>query len=97
MLFPERLRRISRRTRVVVAALIVVAVGGDRRGVHRRRWPGRAAGCARSSRIPPPSFDDIPVVTLPDGFVQPDTRGVRLSPVVAQPKGGRTRPARVRR
>jgi len=38
--------------------------------------------------FPDPQFEDIPEVTLPDGFVQPDTRGVRLAPVVARPKGG---------
>ena len=87
MLFPERLRRISRRNRMVFALLIVVAVattvvactggGGDQADTPD----------APQLSLPPPSYDDVPVVTLPDGFVQPDTRGVRLSPVVAQPKG----------
>jgi hypothetical protein len=87
MLFPERLRRVSRRTRMVFALLIVVSVattvvactggGGDQADTPD----------APQLSLPPPSYDDVPVVTLPDGFVQPDTRGVRLSPVVAQPKG----------
>jgi hypothetical protein len=88
MLFPERLRRISRRNRVVLALLIVVAVATT--VVACTNGGGDQAGTPEPPQLslPPPSYDDIPVVTLPDGFVQPDTRGVRLSPVVAQPKGG---------
>jgi hypothetical protein len=87
MLFPERLRRISRRNRMVFALLIVVAVATTvvacTSGSDQADTPD-----APQLSLPPPSYDDLPVVTLPDGFVQPDTRGVRLSPVVAQPKGG---------
>ena len=87
MLFPERLRRISRRNRtsrrdrparrdgIALALLIVVAVtttvvactgGGNKDD----------ASDAPQLSLPPPSFDDIPVVTLPEGFVQPDTRAM---------------------
>jgi hypothetical protein len=102
MLSPERLRRIPRRnrvavargvfTRTVVAALSVVALAA---GVAACSSGGDGQADAPASpqlSLPPPSVEDIPVVTLPDGFVQPDTRGVRLSPVVAQPKGGSTPP-----
>jgi hypothetical protein len=74
---------------VTVAAAIVFAVlglvvactsgGGDDQAQD---------GEAPQLSLPGPTYDDVPVVTLPEGFVQPDTRGVRLSPVVARPKGG---------
>jgi hypothetical protein len=92
MLHPERLRRMSGRQRLlaaagvvavvaVVVALIVVAAGGD--GADEASGPA-----APQLSLPPPSFEDVPVVTLPEGFVQPDTRGIRLSPVIARPRGG---------
>lgn len=87
MLHPARLRRISRRHRIaaaaviVVAALLVACTGGG-------TGDQGAEPEAPQISVPEPEYDDVPVVTLPDGFVQLDTRGVRLSPVVARPKGG---------
>jgi hypothetical protein len=92
MLHPERLRQMSGRQRLVAAAgvvtaaalivtLIVAFTGGE--GDEEA-----AESTAPQLSLPPPSYDDVPVVTLPEGFVQPDTRGIRLSPVVARPKGG---------
>jgi hypothetical protein len=92
MLHPERLRQMSGRQRLLAAAgvvavvalvvtSIVVFTGGD--GEQQAN-----ESSAPQLSLPPPSFDDVPVVTLPEGFEQPDTRGIRLSPVVARPKGG---------
>jgi hypothetical protein len=88
MLHPESLRLVSRRRRVTaavallaVAALVVAACtsdGGD--AIDEPESPQLS--------LPEPTYDDVAVVTLPEGFVQPDTRGVRLSPVVGRPRGG---------
>lgn len=88
MLFPERLRRLHRRTRMGLAALLTVVLLA---GVVACTGGGGGDDQAADSpdlTFPETEFEDIPEVTLPEGFVQPDTRGVRLSPVVARPKGG---------
>jgi hypothetical protein len=88
MLHPESLRLVSRRRRALAAAAIVAVTvvgivactsGGDDEA---------DAPAAPELSLPPPSYEDVAVVTLPEGFVQPDTRGVRLSAVVGRPRSG---------
>lgn len=89
MLHPDSLRLLPRRRRfavaVVLAAVVVAGVvgctgddGGDE----------SADPTAPSLSLPELQADDVSVVTLPEGFVQPDTRGVRIAPVVGRPRGG---------
>ena len=88
MLHPESLRHVSRRRRVVAAVAVVAAtVAGIVACTSDGDDAAEAPGPPELS-LPPPSYDDVSVVTLPEGFVQPDTRGVRLSSVVGRPRSG---------
>jgi hypothetical protein len=72
---------------VAAAAAIVVAV----LGLIVACTSGGGSDATQESTapqlsLPPPEVEEVPVVTLPPGFVQPDTRGVRLSAVVGRPR-----------
>jgi hypothetical protein len=83
MLHPAGLRISSRQA---VAAVVVAVLG---LGLACTSGGGDAAeDTAPDLSLPGPEIEDVPVVTLPPGFVQPDTRGARLSAVVARPRGG---------
>jgi hypothetical protein len=69
---------------VALASVLLVAAGVGCTSSDRGAEPEAAPGLT----LPPPTFDDVPVVTLPEGFVMPDTRGARLLPVVARPRSG---------
>jgi hypothetical protein len=86
MLPPAGLR-ITRRHQAAVAVVVGLAVLGL---VVACTSGGRDASedTAPELSLPEPEIEEVPVVTLPPGFVQPDTRGVRLSAVVARPRGG---------
>jgi hypothetical protein len=80
MLHPERLRQVPRSSRLVVAAVMVavlVTVMVACTAIDETADPPPGAGLT----LPPPTFEeDVAMVTLPEGFVMPDTRSARLSP-----------------
>jgi hypothetical protein len=70
------------------ALLVVVLLAGLAACTSGSSGDGDQAADAPELTFPDTGFEDVPEVTLPEGFVQPDTRGVRLAPVVARPRGG---------
>lgn len=86
MLHPDRLRRISRRRRCAGAAVLVILLVAGVMACTQDDGGNEAAPDVTPS-LPEPEIEEGPTLTIPEGFVQLDTRGVRLAPVVARPKG----------
>lgn len=85
MLRPESVRRVPHRHRVALAAGMLVALAATLLVACTSDGDPEAAPEAPVLSLPPPSPpEDVPIVTLPEGFVMPDTRGVRLPPFVGK-------------
>jgi hypothetical protein len=78
MLHPERLRQLPRSSRLFVASVVVATIVTAMvacTATDDASDPPPEAGLT----LPPSTFaEDTPMVTLPEGFVMPDTRSARL-------------------
>jgi hypothetical protein len=89
MLCPESVRRVSHGHRVALAVGILIVLAAPIVVACSSGGEEDAAPEAPVLSLPPrEAIEDVPIVTLPEGFVMPDTRGVRLLPFV-----GRSGPA----
>lgn len=83
---PEAVRRVSRARRLALAVgLVVVVVSPVAVACTDDDGAGGEAEAPPVLSLPDPApIEDAPVVTMPEGFVMPDTRGARLLPVVGR-------------